>query len=298
MKNRRKGFAIVCLALLAWMCFGAAVFADLGPKPKTTIILENAPEEAYYLDLLIPDENHTPYSNLYEGEAQFDAKMLAMLKESPVKGWHAALTVGTPVPLFGTLTGERDGTSATHRFSYFGVPDTYRIFIVTKSGERYLSDIVHKTVFQETVTATITSGSITVSSISLGEIDVTAKSPVATCLLQFLATFLPTLLIEFLVFLLFRIPWKRNLPLILVTNLVTQGALMALMTFRMTTGGILDAYFLFVPLEIVIFLAEATVYAVAMRETTRRRAVLYGLLANAASMGAGLLLLKLASRIG
>lgn len=63
-KTGRFVAAAVCFILL----FSLSVFADFGPKPGTSIVIENPPDGIYYLDLLIEDGESDWYSNLTEEE--------------------------------------------------------------------------------------------------------------------------------------------------------------------------------------------------------------------------------------
>ena len=44
--------------------------------------------------------------------------------------------------MWGNLVGTPYGNYMVHTFSYFGVPDTYRIIIVTESGTVTVSDVL------------------------------------------------------------------------------------------------------------------------------------------------------------
>ena len=53
------------LLLAVLLLLTTAVFADMGPKPQLTVVVEHAPSELYYLDLLAKGE--------YEYDAAFAA---------------------------------------------------------------------------------------------------------------------------------------------------------------------------------------------------------------------------------
>ena len=72
----------ILFLLVVVFAFGLTVplSADTGPKPSITVYVENAPEEEYYLDLLIEEEQ--PNNTLTEDEiASLDSSMLAVLRE-------------------------------------------------------------------------------------------------------------------------------------------------------------------------------------------------------------------------
>lgn len=267
MKRIVRIFALLCIAAAL---LSLSVSADTGPKPRLAVKLVNAPEEPYYLDLLAPDEGGNGMS---EGElAALDQNMLALLLHSVPEGWHACLVQGTGVPIRGKLTS----SNGVHFFDYVGVPDTYRILIVTQSGEVWSSETLERKVLQSSVT------------VNWETKDVLTPAVWVAYALQFLFTLLPTLLIEGLILLLFRFDLKRNIRDFLWVNLLTQGLLALFMSAQALNNGASGwLLFFFVPLELVIGFAEATLYRKLRRGHSPRRAVVYGLTANAASALAG-----------
>ena len=201
------------LLLAVLLLLTTAVFADFGPKPQLVVRVEQPPQEEYYLDLL---DTGDWAKNLYDlDERELDPALLAALRAAVPSGWHACIAQGsTRAPIWGELTGEPDGSGAMlHSFRYYGVPETYRILMVTASGETFLSDVLTRRTLQSSVTVDWTAK--------------TAKPPLQSVgyLLQFAATFVPTILIELVVLLLFGFKLKENWKPFLLVNLVTQGLL-------------------------------------------------------------------------
>lgn len=310
--NLHRRTVIFLTAVILLLAASMPLLADMGPKPSITVVVENPPKADYYLDLLISDFEGEPYSNIYD-ERELDGALLELLRNDPVEGWHAAFTVGTQVPLFGKLTGDpaADGRMS-HTFSYFGTPHEYRIFIVTGEGETYLSDVIEKQIFQERITVRLGEGTIDefgkregtpysdgaggteVTPTDIGGIDLVDRPSVALLYLgQFASTFVPTLILEFLVLMLFRIPVKRNFLVFLGVNLLTQGLLTVCMTGRLISGGVFAAFFAFVPLELCILAMECVLYLIFMRDTGKMRRALYAVAANIVSAAVGCVLLLL-----
>ncbi|GEM_PF-296202 len=217
--------AFVC-ALLASLALTTFAFADSGPKPQLTVRVENAPQELYYLDLLAKGDWDAEDGNSIDGidwnydgkEDTLDPDLLALLRENVPEGWHACVAQGTTgAPMWGELYAE--GTDAfgndLHVFGYHGVPSTYRIILVTQSGKVWLSEALERKVLQSSVTVHWADDAESTT--------VTVPSTVTGYLLQFLATLVPTLLIEGILLLLFRYSWKENWKAFLLVNLVTQG---------------------------------------------------------------------------
>lgn len=291
------------LFLLAAALLTVPVFADFGPKPQLTVRVENGPEELYYLDILAEgDASRYPEGTVgglsEEERSALDQVLLADLTAAVPEGWYGCLTQGRLV------WGNIDSEDGVFQFGYLGVPDVYRVLMVTKSGETFLSEPMERQALQSS--ATVDWAAKTVKSPSLWR----------GYIVQFLATFLPTLAIEGLLFLLFRLWSRRNALVFLGVNLLTQGGLTfwaSLRTVRHGTfwvemiwsdlesivrffdpGALLYDFFDYwlLPAELVILLAEAALYMWLFRDCSKRKAALYALAANLASFLLGLYLAK------
>ena len=281
--------AFVC-ALLTSLALTTFAFADFGPKPQLTVRVENAPQELYYLDLLAEgdwdaedtDSDDGIERSYYGKEDTLDPDLLALLRENVPEGWHACVAQGTTgAPIYGELYAESTDASGNdlHVFAYHGVPSTYRIILVTESGKVWVSEALERRVLQSSVIVHWADGTENTT--------VTVPSTVTGYLLQFLATLVPTLLIEGILLLLFRYSWKENWKAFLLVNLVTQGVLAAASSvLNLQNGAALWNYFLFLlPMEAAILLIEIYLYAGRGLLTghSRGRAALYAVAANLAS---------------
>lgn len=287
--KRNSLCALIC-ALLASLALTTFAFADFGPKPQLTVRVENAPQEPYYLDLLAEgdwdaedEDSNDGIDWSYHGkENTLDPALLTSLRDNVPTGWHACVAQGTTgAPIWGELYAE--GTDAfgndLHVFGYHGVPSTYRIILVTESGKVWLSDTLERKVLQSSVTVHWADDTENTT--------VTVPSTVAGYLLQFVATLVPTLLIEGILLLLFQYSWKQNWKAFLLVNLVTQGILAAASSvLNLQNGAALWNYFLFLlPMEAAILLIELYLYAGRGLLTghSKGRAALYAVAANLAS---------------
>ena len=80
-------------------------------------------------------------------------ELLDALRAAVPEGWHACTAQGTNgAPMWGDLIGSDAGGVRLHSFRYHGVPDTYRIILVTKSGESWVSDTLHRATLQSSAT--------------------------------------------------------------------------------------------------------------------------------------------------
>ena len=277
-------------ALLTSLALTTFALADFGPKPQLTVRVENAPQELYYLDLLAEgdwdaedtDSDDGIERSYYGKEDTLDPDLLALLRENVPEGWHACVAQGTTgAPIYGELYAESTDASGNdlHIFAYHGVPSTYRILLVTQSGKVWLSDALERRVLQSSVTVHWSDDT--------EHTTVTVPSTVTGYLLQFLATLVPTLLIEGILLLLFQYSWKRNWKAFLLVNVLTQG-LLAVASSSVTAHSGVSAWYLFcffLPAEFVVMLVEVFLYSGRGLLTghSKGRAALYAVTANFAS---------------
>lgn len=284
---KRRSIRALLFALLASLALTTFALADTGSKPQIIVRVTNAPEELYYLDLLAEgewDESENfggiEWSYTEEEAAALDEALLALLRESIPEGWHACVAEGsTGAPMWGDLYPEQfeAGGTALHTFGYHGVPDSYRILMVTASGEVFLSDTLTREVLQTTATVRWNGAASTVST----------PAPALAYALQFIATLLPTLLIEGLVLLLFGYSWKENKKAFFLVNLFTQGLLALLFAIKIVQqgAGFWVYYFFLIPAELAVLAIELYLYAGRglLKGHSKKRAALYAVAANAAS---------------
>ena len=281
--------ALIC-ALLASLALTTFALADSGPKPQLTVRVKNAPQEPYYLDLLAEgdwdaedmDSNDGIEQNYYGKEDTLDPDLLALLRENVPAGWHACVAQGTTgAPMWGELYAESTDASGNdlHIFAYHGVPSTYRIILVTQAGKVWVSEALERKVLQSSVTVHWADDAESTT--------VTVPSTIIGYLLQFLATFVPTLLIEGILLLLFQYSWRQNWKAFLFVNILTQG-LLAVASSSFTAHSGVSGWYLFcffLPAELVVMLVEVFLYAGRGLLTghSRGRAALYAVTANFAS---------------
>lgn len=268
MKRACAVFASVLLAL----CLTVPAFGDMGPKDQLTVRVVNPPEEAYYLDLLYAADRGGINDNLSSQRDTLDSALLEQMRLARPEGYALALINGTDIPCWGNFVGEAqpDG-SMTHTFSYHGVPETYRIQLVTASGTVYQSAAYTRPALQSGVTLDYATGTVTTPSV------------LGAYVLQFLSTCLPTLIIEGLVLMAFGFSLKKNWLVFLATNLVTQIVLTALAGTALLSYGPTFLYLRYLLVEIAIAMAEAAVYYNFLSGRSRKRAAVYAFAANAAS---------------
>ena len=207
--------------------------------------------------------------------------MLFRSRAAVPEGWHARTAQGTNgAPMWGDLIGSDAGGVRLHSFRYHGVPDTYRIILVTKSGESWVSDTLHRATLQSSAT------------VDWAKRTASAPSAAVAYLLQFFCMLLPTLLIEGVLLLAFGYRSRRSWLVFLLVNLVTQGGFALYLAVTVLNHGVSGWSLLFyLPIELIITVVESLLYRRLLTERSWERAVGYAIVANVCSATVGLLLI-------
>lgn len=284
----KRSVRILFVLALTLCALTVTAFADMGPKPQLTVKVKNPPQEAYLLDLLEEGSSEAPpISDLPEEDFLRELGYIGLTDPAPYEavvaavpdGWRACLCQPYGAPIWGSLVGEPSGDTMLHTFRYFGVPDVYRVLILTESGEVWISDTLTRGSLQSSATVDWAAKTASAPPVWLGYV------------LQFLATFLPTLLLEGLILFLFRYRQKRSWAVFGVTNLVTQGALAAVISINVIRHGAGFGFLLlFAAAEFAVVVVEAVAYVLLLKERGKKTAVFYALAANAVSAGVGWLI--------
>lgn len=269
-------FRMSLLLICSLFLLTVSALADTGPKPQLVIHLKNAPEELYYLDLLEEDSDDSDRypSNLHQTQQEsLDPELIQAIRDAAPDGWHACLADGTQN---GPMWGQPNREDGIYTFGYVGVPVTYRVVIVTKSGEHWVTDPVTRHTLQ--CSATVDWAAKTIS------------SPPAwiAYALQFLTTCIPTLGIEGLLLLLFGFRWKANWKPFLLINLATQAGLFLTLGITLVRYGPNLGYaFYFFPAELVVLITETLLDRKFLTGQSKSTATVYGIAANLCSAAAG-----------
>ncbi|MDU8964570.1 hypothetical protein [Clostridium tertium] len=272
-----KKFIIPIITIILILTNTRYVQADMGPKPSLKIIVKNAPEEEYYLDLLVDYPADNGY--IWLDESRYDSEKLQILSNYRDGNWRAAKVTGTRVPLTGELIGISNKNEMIHDFGYVGVPDIFRIIIVTSDNEIVTSDIIETNTFNSVVYYDFENSELRKESIIF---DIT---------FQFLFTCICTLIIEGIILKLFKFKLKENYKPFFIINIGTQLFLNLIIITITLKHGVLGGFLIYPFLEIPIFISEIILFRKYLRPQNKKRITLYALFANTVSFIAGILLI-------
>jgi hypothetical protein len=271
---------LALLGLLGCFLFPAPAYADVGPKPSLTVNARNMPEMTCYLDLLVDYPRKNGYSNIRE-KSKYDPKMLTVLEQYNEDGWRPAMATGTRIPVSGDIICHVEDGRCSLAFSYSGVPDRFKIIVVSADGRVAVSNIVERRAFDSTVDFDYATG------------QAVEQAPVLAYFWQFAKACLATLFIEGLMLVLFRFALKANWKPFILINVFTQTILTLSVCYAMFRHGTLAAFLLYLLLEIVILALETALFVSFLQGHSRWRRLVYSLSANTVSFFIGLMMLGL-----
>ncbi len=281
--HNKKAILICLLLVIVINVFPIIAVADAGPKPSLEIIVKGIDNNNYWLDLLVTDESSYSWLELADEERE-TVKKLAEYEDE--EGFHPALLVGTRVPLSGELKGEKNPDNTySHNFSYVGTPELFKIAILTEDNNLIISDLIHRKHFNSIVKFDLTDENLKEDILSAGK----AKEiiPIWRMSLGFISRLLLTLVIEIGIALLFGFTIKNSGKTLLKTNILTQVLLNIAILWINLSYGMFAALFIFLLMEILIIIFETIIYAKYLTEKPIGRRIVYGILANVASLIAG-----------
>lgn len=275
-----KKYILIIICIIAFI-FGreTLVQADMGPKPKLKIIVKNAPKEEYYLDLLVDYSADNNY--IWLEEEVYDSEKLQILRGYRDGDWRAAKVTGTSAPLVGQLIGKSDGKNMIHGFGYLGVPNKFRIIVVTSDNKIITSDVIENTAFNATVYYDYETNKVT------------KRSLIVNYIMPFLFTCIATLIIEGIILLLFGFSFKENFKVFLIINIVTQLFLYCVLLFAAHINGISGVLLAYIPAELCIFVTETILFLKYFTLQKRKRIISYTLTANIISFFSGVVFMLL-----
>ena len=278
-----KKFIIFILILIFTFLF--PIFetnADFGPK-RTLEIEVIGVDEPYFLELLergtIRDEILEDYQD--DIEINFPEILLTYSEN----GFMSSRFI-RPWGYFPIETSINN-----YRHSY-NPPIEFKIILVFEDGRIITSNIITTTLFNSKVIFDLSNVNIQENRYNAGVIE--EIFPVSTMVLELSSRIIITIGIEIIVLFLFGYVSKKSFLFVTYINLFTQITLTVFMfLMRYYYAPFFGEIFVLVVGEILIFGFEIIIYTIYLKEHSKKRAALYGLVANIFSLIAGFSLMVL-----
>jgi hypothetical protein len=182
--------------------------------------------------------------------------------------------------------------SDTYTIDYFA-PKTFKIAVVV--GDNVIvSEIVDTVFFGSEVAYDLSDVSLNQSQSGVGTIsgDVEGNFPYFKLGINYFYRLVITLLIEIGILYIFMYRKKPSYQLVISVNAVTQVVLTGLIIYGYYfLGGVFGAVLLLFIGEVIVFLLEAILYGIYLKEYSRWRAIIYAISANTATFILSLILI-------
>ncbi len=278
--------------ILSWLIvfmvvfqFQEVVLADAGPKPSIHITFENMSEEVCYGTLLSKDSVSGPY--IIASEEDYSSDYTG--EELEVWQWFVDYQDSDGYYFLQIMWNVSEEGSID--WTYYP-PDSFKILLYyPETGDYVISDIYDTYAFDSYYTVDM--NSVETSLVANTSYDYSNE------IKGFLVRFIITFVIEMLVGLLFGFRNKKQISLLLVVNLITQLVLNITLSCAVYfNGGGLNYVFLYIGLEIAIFIVEAIIYYIFMNKLIEKKRkasyyVGYSIVANIASFASGIVLMMI-----
>lgn len=272
----KKALVFISVMICAFLALGVNAFADMGPKPSVTVYVNGVEDDREYYIALIEEIQASRYNSTNtEGRDEVWNKIQEFSKTD---GYCIADSpVSNP---YNKLKGKDSA-----RWGYYP-PETFKILLCFPDNESFLvSGVQNKYSFVSYFTVDVKGDRLTVSQ-NGGALGIAVE--IGGLLIRIAVT----VLIEVAIAYGFGYRGKPELRLILITNIVTQVLLNALIAFGDYGLGGLGAALALIVGEMFVFFVETVLYAVALPNLTEiktggGRAVGYAFTANFASLVGG-----------
>ena len=274
---------VFVIFLLLTLLLPVAALADTRPKPSVVIDFTGLEGETYYATLLSQREQYGPWS------AQGDYQDW----HGDRAAWEAFRAYEDPQGFY-FLEHFTDCTE-TGQFSWtYYPPEVFKVLVYFPQYDSYAvtEDSYERYAFDSYYTVDASAAAET------GLLPHLEKTyDFGWEILSFFARLVVTLAAEMALALAFGFRAKKQLTVIFITNLVTQGILNLLLNFvNFCFGGIVFVLN-YIWMEAVVFVLEAAVYSLTLKRyapdpARSGRPILYAFLANLASILLGLLVAK------
>lgn len=277
MKRRWHWLMLLCLILMIPVSASANSPAP-GPDYEFTLQIVNAPGRAYCTTILTPEPGATQ-SDWLSGVQPDQREMVTTLFSLEAEGWYPV----SEVPEGGLIREARD--DKIEWMTITQSMEEYRIILVSESGIVHVSDPVIHRDYASIATYDLRTNWFAQD---IDYMDYGRRVLIAVGV---------TLVVELLLLKLFGFSLKKNLRVVVLTNLSTQLLLNFILFVTHYYEFVREDMTILLIMELVIPIIEAIVYAKFLQDRTIRRRVLYAFIANFTSFIIGMLIYDVTSTI-
>lgn len=307
--KRKSIIALMLCTILIILLFPITVSADTGPKPSVIINFENIEDELCYGTLLSKKESTGPFSvwNGNDDDARHNENPKYSNYTFDYATWKAFAEYEDTDGYYFLQLGWNVSENNKIDWTYYP-PNTFKILLYYPETQTFVvSGIYEKYAFDSYYTVDM--NGINISSVDYNEklstderieeyranLEAYRSYKYKQEIIALILRIVITILIETVIALFFGFRKKKQILLLIGVNTLTQ--ILLNLVLNVTAYYSVEWVFLYILLEIVIFALEAVLYCKWMKKLSdkprkNRYYILYSLIANAVSFGAGILISK------
>ncbi len=267
------------LSILLLLIFLTVLFpmvqarADFGPKRSLDVEIIGA-KKPYHIELLmegdLPNQAEIDEMRPYiESEYPDYPEMLYTFEDEGYVSANLVLPWGV---------WQQNPEENYFIYSY-NPPEQLKIMLVFNDGNYLTSKVIETSLFNSKITYDVTAVDQDMSQLSVGKIR--EVLPVQTMSIELATRIIGTIFIEIVVLFVFGYMTKKSYLLVTYVNLFTQVILTGFMfAAKYYVFPIFGELFVLIIGEIMIFLTELIIFRFYLTEKSRKRAMLYALVAN------------------
>lgn len=274
---KRKLSALFTAFLISLTLFSALVSADAGPKDSLVISFHNIKADICYCTLLSKYESPGYHTSNTKSDDEIPK---AFQNYKDLDGFFY-------LENYALISGSKE-------FIWdYTPPQTFKVLLYFPKTQKYaVSGIIEKAAFNARYSVDMQGIDITADNL---KIQVTDENTPIRVLFSFLVRVFVTILIELVIAILFNYKSKNQVITILTANIITQVLLNILLNKIYIDLGAFFMLLLYIPLEIMVFIAESVVYCIFLKSSEKAavkaaNCVLYSFLANLASFIGGVII--------
>ncbi len=298
MKNNRivRWLSVILCLLFMVSVFPMAVSADSGPKPSVHIFFDHMGDELCYGTLLSKNSSTGPAS-AWDGEeehARYGEEF--SYKTFDYETWKAFVEYEDSDGYYFLQEGWLVSETKEIAWTYYP-PNSFKILLYFPETETFLVSGIYETYAFDTYYTVDMDGICDREPDAGVRLHAYRSYNYGVEIWSLLARILLTIAIEMAVAVLFGFRKKKQILLLIGANTATQillNVLLNIINYNSGEFAFLFYYFLF---EWIVIVLEAVVYCIWMQKLSEKRKpvwfyVLYSVLANIVSFGAGVLLAR------
>ncbi len=256
------------------------VSADTGPRPTLEIEVVGV-SQPFYIDLLILAEVDQEKINEVREAMESDEIYYGRVVPEDLyfvrANDYVPSILTTKSPTYYRLTMENE-----HLFT-LNVPQTFKVLLLFEDGNYITSKLIEPTLFNSKIRVSMTNVDTLITQTDVGSVE--EIFPVATMTFDLALRILGTIVVEFMVLVLFGYFEKKSYLFVMYVNLFTQVTLTLFMfVTKFYFSPIFGELIVLLIGETFIFAFEILIYRKYLKEHGKQRAVLYGLIANTVSL--------------